>query len=93
MVGRKNWLFSDTEAGAKATAMYYSLIVTAKANGLDVFKYLVHVLDTMSQAVNGKRLLSGDELNQLLNGLMPWSAEMQERFEAPDPFLKTARAS
>ncbi len=93
VVGRKNWLFSDTEAGAKATAMYYSLIVTAKANGLDVFKYLVHVLDTMSQAVNGKRLLSGDELNQLLNGLMPWSAEMQERFEAPDPFLKTARAS
>lgn len=92
VVGRKNWLFSDTEAGAKATAMYYSLIVTAKANGLDVFKYLVHVLDAMSQAVNGKRLLSDDEMNKLLDELMPWSAEMQERFEAPDPFLKAARA-
>ena len=72
--------------------MYYSLIVTAKANGLDIFKYLVHVLDTMSQAVNGKRLLANDEMNRLLDALMPWSTEMQERFQAPDPFLKPARS-
>ena len=93
VVGRKNWLFSATEAGAKATAMYYSLIVTAKANGLDVFKYLVHVLDAMSQAINGKRLLSDDEMDRLLDELMPWSTDMQERFEAPDPFLKSARTA
>lgn len=92
VVGRKNWLFSDTEAGAKATAMYYSLIVTAKANGLNIFKYLVHVLDTMSQAVNGKKPLADDEMNRLLDTLMPWSTEMQERFQAPDPFLRPAPA-
>ena len=73
--------------------MYYSLIVTAKANGLDVFKYLVHVLDAMSQAINGKRLLSDDEMDRLLDELMPWSTDMQERFEAPDPFLKAARTA
>ena len=38
-VGRKNWLFSDTPNGAKASADIYSIVETAKANGLDVFKY------------------------------------------------------
>lgn len=34
-VGRKNWLFSDTEKGAEASANLYSLLVTAKINGLN----------------------------------------------------------
>ncbi len=34
VIGRKNWLFSDTQKGAKASAMFYSLIETAKANAL-----------------------------------------------------------
>lgn len=33
-VGRKNWLFSDTPKGASASAAVYSIIETAKANGL-----------------------------------------------------------
>lgn len=33
-VGRKNWLFSDTPAGAKASAVIYSIVETAKANSL-----------------------------------------------------------
>ena len=33
-VGRKNWLFSDTPAGAKASAVIYSNVETAKANSL-----------------------------------------------------------
>ena len=33
-VGRKNWLFSDTPAGAKASAVIYSIVETAKANNL-----------------------------------------------------------
>lgn len=36
---QKNWLFSDTPKGAKASADIYSIVETAKANGLDVFKY------------------------------------------------------
>jgi hypothetical protein len=38
---RKNWLFSDTVAGAKASLNLYSLIETCKANDVDVYRYLV----------------------------------------------------
>ena len=38
-IGRKNWMFSDSQNGAKASAMYYSIIETAKANGLEPFTY------------------------------------------------------
>lgn len=38
-VGRKNWLFSDTPKGASASAAVYSIVETAKANGLNVFTY------------------------------------------------------
>ena len=39
-IGRKNWMFSDSQSGAKASAMYYSIIETAKANGLEPYVYL-----------------------------------------------------
>lgn len=44
VIGRKAWLFFDTPLGAYASATLYSLIETAKANGLDPYKYLVYVL-------------------------------------------------
>ncbi|MDX9798760.1 MAG: IS66 family transposase [Bacteroidales bacterium] len=47
VIGRKNWLFSNTPGGATASAIYYSLIVTAKENGLNPFEYLRWVLDNM----------------------------------------------
>lgn len=47
-VGRKNWLFADTPKGATASAIVYSLAETAKANGLNVSKYLEYVLQFMS---------------------------------------------
>lgn len=43
VLGRKNWLFAGTPDGADAAAVYYSLIETAKANGLKPFKYLRHL--------------------------------------------------
>ena len=39
-IGRKNWLFNNTVYGAKSSAVYYSLIVTAKENGLNPYEYL-----------------------------------------------------
>jgi len=36
----ENWLFSDTPKGAHASALYYSLIKTAKANGLEPYEHL-----------------------------------------------------
>ena len=38
VIGRKNWLFSQTAKGASASADMYNLVETAKANGLDVFE-------------------------------------------------------
>ena len=46
-VGRKNWLFADTPRGAVASAAIYSLVESAKANGLDVYKYFCYILNTM----------------------------------------------
>lgn len=44
VMGRKNWLFANTEGGAQSSAIVYSLIETAKENGLDPYCYLVYVL-------------------------------------------------
>lgn len=40
VIGRKNWLFSNTRSGAKASAILYSLVETAKANDLQPVVYL-----------------------------------------------------
>ena len=44
VMGRKNWLFANTPAGAQSSAVIYSLIETAKESGLDPYRYLVWVL-------------------------------------------------
>ena len=43
-LGRKNWLFCDTPKGVEASAIVYSLVESAKANGIEPFAYLQHVL-------------------------------------------------
>jgi transposase len=62
VIGRKGWLFSDTENGAKASAALYSLTCMAKANGLNPFEYLK---DVFSKIPNAQ---TADDLEKLL----PW---------------------
>jgi len=50
VVGRKNWLFSGTPEGAEASALLYSLIETAKANGLEPYGYLRHIFEKLPHA-------------------------------------------
>jgi transposase len=50
VIGRKNWLFSDTPAGAHASAKLYSTIETAKANGIEPYAYLAHIFERLPQA-------------------------------------------
>lgn len=71
-VGRKNWLFADTPKGAAASAAVYSIVETAKANGLNVYAYLQHLLLYMP---------GSDWHNhpEELDDLMPWSEDVQER--------------
>ena len=43
VIGRKNWLFANTPRGARASAVIYSIIETAKENGLKPYDYLAHI--------------------------------------------------
>ena len=47
--GRKNWLFSATVAGAQASAVIYSLMLTCRACGVEPYTYLQHVLTQLPQ--------------------------------------------
>jgi hypothetical protein len=50
VVGRKNWLFSNSVKGVKASANLYSLIETAKANGLEPYAYLRYLFTELPKA-------------------------------------------
>jgi transposase len=63
VIGRKNWVFSDTPKGATASAQIYSLVETAKANGREPYAYLRHILERLPQ-VNS---VEGYE------ALLPWN--------------------
>ena len=49
VIGRKNWLFSQTANGAHASATLYSIVETAKINGLIPFNYICACLDELCQ--------------------------------------------
>jgi transposase len=71
-VGRKNWLFSNTENGAKASAIFYSLIETAKESGLSPYKYLEFIFDTAPTL----DLFNNPDLAE---ALLPWNAPLDCR--------------
>ena len=50
VMGRKNWLFSNTPRGAHSSAVLYSLIESAKANGLEPYKYLRYIFEKLPYA-------------------------------------------
>ena len=65
VIGRKAWLFSTSPKGAKASAIIYSIVETAKENQLDLLRYLTYVL---------KQLPLIDVTDEAaLDALMPWS--------------------
>lgn len=71
-VGRKSWLFCGSPRGAAAVAGIFSIVETAKANGLDPFKYICFVPENM----RGKEFMKNEEL---MKSLLPWSAKAQEK--------------
>jgi transposase len=50
VVGRKGWMFADTVAGAHASANLYSLVESAKANGIEPYQYLVRLFAELPKA-------------------------------------------
>ena len=71
-IGRKNWLFSDSPKGADASAAAYSIIETCKANGLDPFKYLTFLFETMPN-------LDFKRHPERIDECLPWNADVQEK--------------
>ena len=67
-VGRKAWLFADTTQGAHASATIYSLIETAKANGLEPYAYMLHVLNHIGAA----------ESLEAIEALLPWNVTLAD---------------
>lgn len=57
-IGRKNWMFSVKTEGAEASAAIYSLVETAKANGLEPFEYLKNVFAKLPSAQTEKDFLN-----------------------------------
>lgn len=76
-LGRKNWLFCDTPKGAEASAIVYSLVESAKANGIEPFAYLQHVLLQLPY-------LGKTHSHQELESLMPWASYIQQNFKMPN---------
>ena len=78
-VGRKNWLFCDTPNGAQASALVYSMVEIAKANGVNVYHYLTYLLEKMPSD-----RMSDEELELLA----PWNenvkTEIQHRVNNTD---------
>ena len=75
VVGRKNWLFCDTQAGANASVIVFTVLETAKANGLNPEAYLNHLLSVLPERFAADPLASVDDL-------MPWTEKMQAAFMA-----------
>lgn len=67
VVGRKNWIFSATVPGAKSSANLYGLIETAKANGLEPYKYLRHIFTELPKV----------ETIDQIEALLPWNVSLQ----------------
>jgi transposase len=63
-IGRNAWLFCDTQEGAHASAMLYSLALTAKLNGKDPFKVMTEIFSKLPEAV------TVDDFEKLTNLLL-----------------------
>ena len=70
VMGRKNWLFSDTQDGADASMVIYSLIETAKENGINPEKYLEYLLENR---------LSAEMSDEELERFAPWGESTREQ--------------
>ncbi len=69
-LGRKNYLFAGSDAGGERAAAIYSLVGTAKLNGLDPEAYLRHVLDRIA-----------DHPINRVDELLPWRVELEPAIE------------
>jgi hypothetical protein len=68
---RRAWLFPDTKKGAKANAILYTLVESARVNGLNVYEYLKYPLSEMPDNQHLER-------PEILSNYLPWSKYLPE---------------
>lgn len=68
VIGRKNWLFAASTSGANSSAISYSLVETAKENGLNPFFYRKYLFEELPQL--------DMSANLEIDHLMPWSKDL-----------------
>ena len=68
-IGKKHWVMIDTIAGAKSSAMIYSIAETAKANHLKPYKYFEYLLTEIPKHMD-------DRDNHFCEDLLPWSDKL-----------------
>ena len=71
-LGRKNWTIIDSLQGAKASAMIYSIVETAKANNLRIYDYIELLLTELSKHQDDTNL-------DFIEDLLPWSESIQRQ--------------
>jgi transposase len=74
VIGRKNWLFANTPNGARASAVIYSIVETAKENDLDPYAYLEFLFEKLP-----------DTTILAVPTLLPWSATVQGALKSANP--------
>lgn len=78
-IGRKNFVLMESDNGAKASAMLYSIAETAKANEVNTYQYLELLLTEIPKHMKDNNL-------RFLDELLPWSPRVQK--ECPSKFKK-----
>ncbi|HEM4742070.1 TPA: transposase, partial [Streptococcus suis] len=72
VMGRKNWLFSQSFEGAKSTTIILSLLKTAKRHELDTEKYMTYLLDNLpNEETLAKKVV--------LEAYLPWAERIQNK--------------
>ena len=75
-IGKKNWVMIDTIAGAKTSAIIYSIAETAKANNLKPYDYFEYLLTEIPKHLD-------DTDRSFLDDLLPWSPSLPENCRKP----------
>ena len=73
VVGRKGWLFSVAPEDTEASAVIYSLMETAKANGLRLEDYILHLLSALPEHFEA-------DPDADIDDLLPWSDDIRDSF-------------
>ena len=76
-IGKKNWVMIDTIAGAKSSAIIYSIAETAKANNLKPYDYFEYLLTEIPKHLD-------DTDRSFLDDLLPWSPSLPANCRKPD---------